>query len=278
MKHIDSKKLFLKILALSALIFIASSFSGCMRYRPSLLISFTKEGEEIRVKKLTEGAFSSWSPDGKKIVYQDRGIWIMDIQTMKKKKVTNAGSNPSWSPDGSMIAYVYNGIWIWDRNTGTHSLLAQQGDHPCWSLDGSKLAFSHQGIWTMDIDGSNKTRLLQTGIPLSFSPNGSTLLCEQWEPDHLTFYLSILDLSALEQRRLVDGTKGSFSPDGASMVYSNDGIWLYSATNKDSMRITMGGYDPKWSPTGENICFSAKGKIWLMDAPYKAIPLQKRYR
>ena len=223
---------------------------GCSRYQPATLINYTREGEEISVQKLTEGSSPSWSPDGNQIAFQADGIWIMDLLTKRKNRLTHRGSNPNWAPVGNKIAYVHNGIWIWDINQEAHKLLNPFGDHPCWFPDGNTLAFNHQGIWRIDIDGAEKRKIFNNGngLPLSFSPDGSSLLIERWEPDRLFFHLGIFDISSGEFRYLVDGTKGSFAPDGYSVVYSLKGLWVYSMIGRDSKGIVMDGPCPHMTP------------------------------
>ena len=274
MSHV-SRKENVEIQIYAMILCLVLSLIGCARYHPPLLISYTQEGKEISIKKLVEGCFPSWSPDGKKIVFQDHGIWILDLETKKRTRIADAGSNPSWSPDGNKIAYVHNGIWIWEKNTSTHRHLSQTGDNPCWFPEGDSLAFNHQGIWRINIDGSDKIKLLDKGIPLSFSPDGSALLIEAWQPDSLLFYMAILNSTTHELRRLVDGTKGSFAPDGYSVIYSLDGIRIYSIIKKDSTGILLDGYDPKWSPVGDRIAFFARGSVWSIDSPYKVIKQKK---
>lgn len=250
--------------------------TSCARYRPPLLISYTQEGKEISIRKLADGSSSSWSPDGKKIVFQRGGLLILDLATKRETGFSQAGTNPSWSPDGKRIAYVNNGIWVWDCETDNHSQLTKSGNHPCWFPKGDSLVFNHNGIWRINIDGSNKIKLHDTGIiPLSFSPDGSSLLVEVWEPERVLFKIATLDTSTHDLDHLVEGTKGSFAPDGYSIVYSSEGIWIYSIIKKDSTGIVLNGYDPKWSPDGDNIVFHNRGSLWLVDAPYKPIKPKK---
>ena len=62
-------------------------------------------------KFLAIGQRSSWSPDGKKIVFgrsgDDRGILIYDVATHKMTEFTTSGKDPAWAgKDGRWIAYV----------------------------------------------------------------------------------------------------------------------------------------------------------------------------
>jgi Tol biopolymer transport system component len=262
---------------ISATIFcLVLTLTGCTKYHPPLLISYTQDGQEISIKKLTEGSSPSWSPDGKKIAFQEYGgIWILDLETETRDHIAPAGTNPAWSPDGNRIAYANQGIWIWDKGSNKHTRLNKEGDHPCWFPEGDQLAFSQNGIWLADINGSKKRRLFDEGIPLSFAPDGASLLIEMMNKENVYFILSILKLSNLEAKYLVEGTKGSFAPDGYSIVYSMDGIWIYSLIKKLSTGIILDGYDPKWSPAGDHIVFSSQGGIWIIDAPYRAINSSK---
>jgi Tol biopolymer transport system component len=251
--------------------FLFICLTSCARYRPTLLINYTQEGKEISIRKLVDGASPSWSPDGRKIVFQRDGLLILDLTTKEETRFTQAGTSPSWSPDGKKIAYVNNGIRVWDSETDTHRQLSKSGNNPCWFPKGDSLVFNHNGIWRINIDGSDKIKLLDMGIPLSFSPDGSSLLVEVWEPDHVLFKLATFGISTLELNHLVEGTKGSFAPDGYSIVYSSEGIWIYSIISKDSTGIVLSGYDPKWSPDGDNIIFHTRGFLWLVNSPYKSV-------
>lgn len=262
------KNVLIKGLILIVCLFMLSFASACSRYHPTLLMKFSQAGMGISVKKLVEGSSPSWSPDGKELVYQDRGIWTIVPETKKRIKIASEGKNPAWSPDGEKIAYEHEGIWLYDRLSGAHRKIADQGGNPCWLQDGASIAFAYQGIWKMEIEGEIKERLLDSGIPHSFLPGKDILLIETWDSENLSFELELFNITTLEIRGFGNGTKGSFSPSGEYIIYSKDGIWLYSFSDRASTRVIIDGYDPKWSPKGDLIAFCANGTIWIMEAPY----------
>jgi hypothetical protein len=57
---------------------------------------------------LCNGAYPTFSPDGKIIAYEDQGIWVSSIDGKNKKKITTFGSGPIWSPNGKEIVF-----WKW---------------------------------------------------------------------------------------------------------------------------------------------------------------------
>jgi len=70
--------------------------------------------------------FSSWSPDGEKIVFGSikgfvSDVWVMDANGANQRNLTNHDAldrRPDWSPDGMRIAFESNrdGDWVRDRH------------------------------------------------------------------------------------------------------------------------------------------------------------------
>lgn len=122
----------------------------------------------------------SWSPDGRRIVFQsDRDgnpeIYVMNADGSGQTNLTrNAADDgaPSWSPDGSRIVFhsarsgLFN-IFVMDADGSqvrqlTDTILWDM--QPAWSPDGSQIAFysNRDGnfeIYVMHTDGSMQLRL-----------------------------------------------------------------------------------------------------------------------
>ncbi len=121
----------------------------------------------------------SWSPDGRRIVFQSvRGgnadIYVMNADGSDQTRLTEHDAterHPSWSPDGSQIAFASSRggdfeIYVMNADgSGEIRLTAndEYDDSPSWSPDGRQIAYKSTsngtGIYVMNADGSCQTRL-----------------------------------------------------------------------------------------------------------------------
>jgi len=95
------------------------------------------------------------------------GIWTMDSNGKNRKQIVKSSSVdcPAWSPDGKRIAYEDEGdIYIIDSNGKGKNKLIINGKHPAWSPDGKKIAFERNiDIWVVNADGADAKLLVKNG-------------------------------------------------------------------------------------------------------------------
>ena len=168
-------------------------------------------------RRLADGSYPSWSPDGGSIVYQggpDRNeVWAMGADGRAPMRLAT-GWGPAWS-SGGQIAYV-------DGRPGAYDIVVMDADGtdatnitnspatdeywPSWSPDGSLLAFdrstgefSSNDIVVAAPDGSGAVTLM--GAPVTggapvWSPDGSMILGVLFEPPDGEYGLEVYDAAA----------------------------------------------------------------------------------
>jgi TolB protein len=111
------------------------------------------------LEKVTEGRDSNVSPDGKKIVFTQKGnkgygVWVMDANGANRTQIVTheseiGGIAPVWSPDGKKIAFSgqdgeFAEIFVCNAdgsNLQQISKLQKISSSPAFSPDGQYLTF-----------------------------------------------------------------------------------------------------------------------------------------
>jgi TolB protein len=154
---------------------------------------FTINADGSNPRKIAQGGWPAWSPDGKQIAfngkagYGDRAspmrIFVINADGRQKRQVsTGDGAHecPAWSPDGKRIAYQ---ALVRDQASGKSNTLvrvvnadgsgdaaigARSGPHhdemPSWFPDGKRLAVQSDrdgamAIYTIDLNGKTLARV-----------------------------------------------------------------------------------------------------------------------
>ncbi|HEX8646155.1 MAG TPA: DPP IV N-terminal domain-containing protein [Thermoleophilaceae bacterium] len=213
----------------------------------------------VRLTAANRGIFDpSWSADGTKIVFQDRGdLYVAASDGGDEVRVTSDGKSlhPVLSPDGKRIAFVHD-------------------EYPSFVVQ------------TMNLDGSDR-RTIGAGSPFdapSFSPDGRLIAFSREgrasQPDEngytaQTFRIVVADLATGAEQAVtpepVRAHGPSFSPDSRRIVYSgNNQIHVMDAGGGGDVTLpapaTFWESAPVFSPDGEQIAYGSGARIGIVDA------------
>jgi Tol biopolymer transport system component len=205
------------------------------------------------------------SPDGRRIAYvRSEGIrsqiWVMNVDGSDQRSLTSGGGDgefwPQWSPDGRRLAYM-----VWD-------------DSACTPVSGSGCAVPD--VWTVDADGSGDRKVLDNAFQPRWSPVGSKLLFQRYDPnpDRATLGVYVARSDGTGVRKLVraalwwsERAPPEWSPTGRTIIYGVGmgavRLHLLSVDGRRARFLAVGS-SPAWSHDGSRIAFTRGSGIWVI--------------
>lgn len=197
--------------------------------------------------------------------------------------------HPRLSPDGRRLAVTIlsegrYSIWIGELADGSMRRLTagpQRSVFAVWSPDGAWLAYAADGdgpysVYRQRADGGSLPERLTTAKvpqnPLSWAPDGSGLLYQEWDP---RTGLDVHWLALQPEIRAAPFLKTDAQEEAAQ--FSPDGRWVVYVSNQSGRREVFvsrflqpevswqvssdGGWGPHWSPRGDRIVYQQRGGL-----------------
>jgi Tol biopolymer transport system component len=238
----------------------------------------TRTGRE---RAVAFGEPQSWSPDGRRLAFGDRGtgrLSIVDGRGRRRTFTPRPAYEDQWSPDGTRIAFSTDaGIdYILDVRSGRQREVPNSAGNAVWSAR-NELAYADidGGLTAVDASGRHPRRLAYSGETPRWSPDGQRLAYISDGPGSgLNLYL--VGRRGGRARRLVRREIENFawSPDGGRLAFTvSHPTRAAGVVRLPGGRVTMIGGPPPghktdlmWAPSGNRVAFAARGGALVVAA------------
>nr|MBA3765393.1 PD40 domain-containing protein [Acidobacteriota bacterium] len=238
----------------------------------------------------------SWSPDGKRIVFDtsdfiSSAIWTVSLEGGDLKKIALDAKSAIYSPDGENIYYSSRGLWkvhlspttgepVQITGTGGPAALGKS----TISADGKRIAYSlatlSSNLWSVPLSpGSNQA----TGSPSPFdrdtskrqnlgrfSPDGRRIAFNKWR-EGTSADIWVTDADGKNPTQVTDNpatdSQASWFPEGDKIAFLSDrnsnhlALWsivLASGREEPLLDLGEGVEYANLSPDGKQVAFNSK--------------------
>jgi Tol biopolymer transport system component len=259
--------------------------------------------ETGRQSRIVENAFNpAVSPEGGRLAFDaswagPRRLWIADERGRNPRQASGDASEavahvrPRWSPDGRRLVFQAiekTRFLVRVADVETQRITWVTNDVfldlcPVFSADGCSILFSSQrsgglNLWQLPVDGegrpAGRLRQLTTGagqdIGAAVSGDGRRVAFAVLRQNAALWRLPVDPTTGRptgDPDKVVAGTRessrGSFSPDGRTLVFSSDrtgemNLWLYDLASGKARPLTRGqggDYQARFAPDGGRLVF-----------------------
>jgi hypothetical protein len=228
-------------------------------------------GKEVGPKGEGIYEFQRFSPDGAKLALGAKDLWVDDLTTGVRMRLTKDPESekgyPVWSPDGKQLLFaVISGkaqLGIYQKNSNgvgqEQLLLPAENSDPLiwptsWSPDGRFILFvrGHHyspercSLWVLPLDGDRRPRVLVSAYEGQFSPDGRWVAYGSIESGSRQIYVVPFEGSKV----MKTGPTSGASPDDKLQISSGGG--------------GEGAY-PVWRKNGKEIFYLAPGGMMAVE-------------